>query len=154
MEQTLVLAKPDAVQRGLVGEIITHFERRGLRLQGMKMLCIDDALARRHYAVHEGKPFFENLIRYITSGPVVAMVVAGERAVDAVRQVMGATDPLKAAPGTLRGDYAMDLERNLVHGSDSPENAQKEIALFFREEELCDYRRPDDGWVYSRPQAG
>ncbi|NPV09633.1 MAG: nucleoside-diphosphate kinase [Anaerolineae bacterium] len=153
MERTLVLAKPDAVQRGLVGEIIGRFERRGLRLLAVKMLCIDEELARRHYAVHEGKPFFEKLIRYITSGPVVAMVVAGDRAVDTVRLVMGATDPVKAAPGTIRADYAMDMERNLVHGSDSLESARKEVALFFRDEEICEYRRADDVWVYPRAQA-
>ncbi len=151
MERTLVLAKPDAVQRGLVGEIIGRFEKRGLRLLAIKMLDIDDALARRHYAVHEGKPFFDKLIRYITSGPVVAMVVAGDRSVDTVRAVLGATDPVKAAPGTIRADYAIEMERNLVHGSDSLENAKKEICLFFEDHEICQYRRADDSWVFGRP---
>lgn len=151
MERTLVLAKPDAVQRGLVGEIIGRFEKRGLRLLAIKMLDIDDALARRHYAVHEGKPFFDKLITYITSGPVVAMVIAGDRAVDTVRSVMGATDPVKAAPGTIRADYAIEMERNLVHGSDSPENAHTEISLFFEDNEICQYRRADDSWVFGRP---
>jgi len=150
MERTLVLAKPDAVQRGLVGEIIGRFEKRGLRLLAIKMLRVDEDLARRHYAVHEGKPFFNKLIAYITSGPVVAMVVAGDRAVDTVRMVMGATDPVKAAPGTIRADYAIEMERNLVHGSDSVENAQKEIKLFFRDDEICEYRRADDNWVFGR----
>ncbi len=151
MERTLVLAKPDAVQRGLVGEIIGRFEKRGLRLLAIKMLNIDNDLARRHYAVHEGKPFFDNLITYITSGPVVAMVIAGDRAIDTVRAVMGATDPVKAAPGTIRADFAIEMDRNLVHGSDSPENAQKEICLFFENSELCRYRRADDSWVFGRP---
>ena len=151
MERTLVLAKPDAVQRGLVGEIIGRFEKRGLRLLAIKMLNIDNDLARRHYAVHEGKPFFDSLITYITSGPVVAMVIAGDRAIDTVRAVMGATDPFKAAPGTIRADFAIEMDRNLVHGSDSPENAQKEICLFFENSELCRYRRADDSWVFGRP---
>jgi len=150
MERTLVLAKPDAVQRGLVGEIIGRFEKRGLRLLAVKMLRVDDDLARRHYGVHEGKPFFNQLIQYITSGPVVAMVIAGDRAIDTVRVVMGATDPVKAAPGTIRADYAIEMERNLVHGSDSPENAQKEICLFFDDDEICQYRRVDDSWVFGR----
>ena len=152
MERTLVIAKPDAVQRGLVGEIIGRFEKRGLRLLAIKMLRVDHDLACRHYAVHEGKPFFNKLINYITSGPVVAMVVAGDRAVDTVRMVMGSTDPVKAAPGTIRADYAIEMERNLVHGSDSVENAQKEICLFFQDNEICEYRRADDSWVFGRDQ--
>ncbi|MBI3744359.1 MAG: nucleoside-diphosphate kinase [Chloroflexi bacterium] len=146
-ERTLVLAKPDAVQRGLAGEIITRLERTGLRLVGLKLLHIDMALARKHYAVHEDKPFFDGLVKFITSSPVVAMVWEGPRAVEVVRKTMGATDPAKSAPGSLRGDFGLTIGMNLVHGSDSPENAAKEVALFFKPNELVTYKRDIERWV-------
>ncbi|MBM4443758.1 MAG: nucleoside-diphosphate kinase [Chloroflexi bacterium] len=129
--RTLVLVKPDGVRRGLIGEIVSRIERKGLKIAALRMLQMDRALARRHYAVHEGKPFFNELVDFITSGPVVAIVLEGERAVDVVRTMMGDTDPKKAAPGTIRGDFGMDIGQNLIHGSDSEENARKEIDLFF-----------------------
>ena len=148
MERTLVIIKPDAVQRGLIGEIVRRFERRGLRIAAMKMIQISTDLAERHYAVHKGKPFYEGLIRYITSAPVVVMVLEGNRAIEIVRSTMGATDPAKAAPGTIRADLGMDIGRNLVHGSDSPETAAFEIPLFFAEEEILSYSRVVDPWIY------
>ena len=147
MERTLVLVKPDAMQRGLAGEVLSRFERRGLRLVGLRLLHIDEALARRHYAEHEGKPFMEGLVSFITSAPVVAAVLEGPRAVAAVRQTMGATDPRQAATGSIRGDLALDLGRNLVHGSDSPESAAREIALFFGGEPLIEWSSDRDRWV-------
>jgi nucleoside-diphosphate kinase len=129
--RTLVLVKPDGVRRGLTGEIVSRMEKKGLKIAALRMLQMDRALARRHYAVHEGKPFFNELVDFITSGPVVAMVLEGERAVEVVRTMMGDTDPKKAAPGTIRGDFGMDIGQNLIHGSDSEENAGKEIDLFF-----------------------
>ena len=129
--RTLVLAKPDAVQRGLIGEIVSRIEKKGLRIVALRMLQMDEAMAKSHYAVHEGKPFFGDLVDFITSGPVVAVVVEGEKAVEVVRTMMGDTDPIKAAPGTIRGDFGLDIGQNLIHGSDSEENAQGEISLFF-----------------------
>lgn len=131
IQRTLVLVKPDGVKKGLTGEIISRLERKGLKIAAMRMLQMDEALARRHYAVHEGKPFFAGLVQFITSGPIVAVVVEGERVVEVVRKLMGETDPVKASPGTIRGDYGLDIGENLVHGSDSGDNAQTEIALFF-----------------------
>lgn len=131
MLRTLVLVKPDGVQRGLTGEIISRLEKKGLKIVALRMLQMDKAMAKRHYAVHEGKPFFPGLVDFITSGPIVAVVVEGERAVEVVRQMMGDTDPIKAAPGTIRGDFGLDIGQNLIHGSDSEENARKEIKLFF-----------------------
>lgn len=148
MERTLVIIKPDAVQRGLIGEVLSRFEHRGLKIVGMKLIQIDEALARRHYSIHEGKPFFEGLIRYITSGPVVLMVMEGNRAIEVVRSTMGATNPVEAAPGTIRADYALEIGRNLVHGSDSPETAAREIGLYFDENELVDWKRDTDRWVF------
>lgn len=148
MERTLVIIKPDGVQRGLVGEIIRRLERRGLRIAGMKLMQVSEELARKHYAVHEGKPFFEGLIRYITSGPVVVMALEGTNAIEITRATMGATDPGKATPGTIRADLAMEIGRNLVHGSDGPETAAQELALWFSEEELVSYQRTLDGWIY------
>lgn len=148
MERTLVLIKPDAMQRGLAGEIIARLERRGLRIVGMRMLHMDEALARRHYAEHEGKPFLEGLIRYITACPLIAAVFEGPRAVEMVRQAVGATDPGKAAPGTIRGDLGLEIGRNLVHGSDSLEAAEREIRLFFDEGQLFSYQRSIDPWVF------
>lgn len=147
MERTLVLIKPDGVQRGLVGEIIARLERRGLKIVAMKMMRIPPELAAHHYAVHQGKPFYEGLIRYITSGPVVAMVLEGPRAIEVVRKTLGATDPAKAEPGTLRADFGLSIGRNLVHGSDGPETAAFEIGLFFREEEILSYEREVDRWI-------
>jgi nucleoside-diphosphate kinase len=147
MERTFVMVKPDGVQRGLIGEIISRFERRGLKIVGMKMLQVSDELARRHYAVHEGKPFFAGLISYITSAPVVALVVEGTNAVAAVRQTVGATRPFEAAPGSIRADFALEIGRNLVHASDAPETAAAEIALWFGEE-LVDWQRATDRWIF------
>ncbi|MFQ5593359.1 MAG: nucleoside-diphosphate kinase [Anaerolineae bacterium] len=148
MKRTLVLIKPDAVQRGLVGEIIARLERRGLKIVGLKLVDVTDTLAREHYAVHEGKPFFEPLIAYITASPVVAMVVEGPRAIEVVRQTMGATAPAEASPGTIRADFALEIGRNLVHGSDGPATAQQEIALWFEERELVNWGRAMDQWIY------
>lgn len=147
MERTLVLVKPDAMQRGLAGEIIARLERRGLKIVAMKLLHMDEALARRHYAVHEGKPFFKPLIDYITSAPIIAAVFEGPKAVETVRNTMGATNPVQAAMGTIRGDFGLEIGRNLVHGSDSVENAQKEIALFFSPGEIISYERAVDRWI-------
>jgi len=130
-QRTLVLVKPDGVKKGLTGEIISRLEKKGLKIVAMRMLQMDKALARKHYAVHDGKPFFAGLVEFITSGPVVAVVVEGEKSVEVVRKLMGETDPVKAAPGTIRGDYGLDIGENLIHGSDSEENARTEIALFF-----------------------
>ena len=139
MQQTLVLLKPDAVERKLVGEIISRLEKRGLKIAAMKMLWVDEALAKRHYAIHEGKSFFDELVEFITSGPIVAAVFEGKDAVTEVRSVMGATDPADAAPGTIRADLAHDIGHNLIHGSDSEETAGKEIKLFFSKAEILDY---------------
>ena len=131
MERTLVLIKPDAMQRGLAGQIIDRLEKQGLRIAAMRLLQMDDAMARRHYAEHATKPFFQGLVEFITSGPIIAAVFEGPQAIDVVRQTMGATDPKKAAPGTIRGDLGTDIENNLVHGSDSPASAEREILIFF-----------------------
>ena len=147
MQKTLVLLKPDAVQRGLVGELISRLERKGLKLVGMKMLHVDEELARRHYSAHVGKPFFDGLIAFITSGPLVAMVAEGAQTVNVVRSIMGATDPQDAAPGTVRGDFAVSIGPNLIHGSDSPESAKREIDLFFSPDELVHYTRDIDRWI-------
>ncbi len=147
MERTLVLVKPDGVQRGLVGEVVARLERKGLKIVALKMIQMDKALAKRHYGVHEGKPFFEGLVKFITSGPIVAAVLEGPGAVAAARSIMGATDPIKATPGTVRGDLAMSIGMNVVHGSDAPETAAKEISLFFTEKEIISYKRVDEPWV-------
>lgn len=147
MERTLILVKPDGVQRGLIGEIIGRFERRGLQLVGMKFMQMSDDLASRHYGVHRDKPFYESLVQYITSGPIVAMVWEGNEAIAAARATMGSTNPVESAPGTIRGDFGMEIGRNLVHGSDSSENANKEVALFFDEEELVGWQRATDRWI-------
>ena len=136
MQRTLVLIKPDAVERGLAGEIIARLERKGLKIVAMRMLQMDKAMAERHYAIHEDKPFFPALVDFITSSPIIAAVVEGKNAVEVVRRMMGETDPLQAAPGTIRGDFGLDIGQNLIHGSDSEENAQQEISLFFSEEEI------------------
>jgi len=142
------MVKPDGVQRGLAGEIIARFEKKGFKIVALKMLRISRELAEKHYGEHVGKPFFESLVGFITSGPVVAMVIEGKDAVSAAREMMGATNPLKAAPGTIRGAYGIDIGRNVIHGSDSRESAEREIALFFKEEELLDYSREIDCWIY------
>lgn len=147
MERTFVLAKPDAVQRGLIGEIISRLERRGLKLVAGKFLQVSRELAEQHYAVHKGKPFYEGLVRYITAAPVMAMVWEGPRAIEAVRQTMGATRPLEAAPGTIRHDFAQEVGRNLTHASDGPETAAEEIALWFTPGELVDWSRPIEDWI-------
>jgi len=148
MERTLVLVKPDGVQRGLIGEIISRFERTGLKLVALKMLQMDRKMAGQHYAIHQGKPFFEGLVSFITSSPLIAAVFEGNSAVEVVRKTMGAaTDPVKAAPGTIRGDLALDIGRNVVHGSDSLENAQKEISLFFSPKEIVSYERQVEPWI-------
>jgi nucleoside-diphosphate kinase len=136
VERTLVFVKPDGVQRGLAGEIISRLERKGLKIVGLRMLRMDRAMAERHYVVHRDKPFFSSLVGFITSGPIVAAVVEGRQAVEVVRRLMGDTDPLKAAPGTIRGDFGMEVQENLIHGSDSEENARKEISLFFSDKEI------------------
>ena len=147
MQRTLVLVKPDAVQRGLVGEVVSRLERRGLRFVAMKLMVVSDALAAQHYAEHEGKPFYEGLVRFITSAPVIAAVVEGENAVELVRATMGATDPRDSDAGTIRGDLAVSIGQNLVHGSDSQESADREIKLFFSPDEIVDYTRDIDRWI-------
>ena len=149
-ERTFVMVKPDGVQRGLVGEVVSRLEERGLKLVGAKFMRIDEELAHEHYAEHEDKPFFEGLVEFITSGPVLATVWEGQDATRQVRRVMGATDPAEADPGTIRGDLGLDLGRNVIHGSDheDPGANEREIALFFDEDELHDYERIDEPWLY------
>ena len=147
MQQTLILLKPDAVQRRLVGDITLRFERKGLRLAGLKLLHPTRELAEKHYAVHKVKPFYEALLGFLTSGPTVAMVWEGREAVAVCRNLMGVTDGAKAIPGTVRGDYAISVQNNLVHGSDSPENAATEIALWFGKDELVSWATTDANWV-------
>lgn len=149
-EQTFVMVKPDGVQRGLVGEVIGRLEERGLKLVAAKFMQIDQDLAEEHYGEHEGKPFFESLVGFITSGPVMAMVWEGQDATRQVRGMMGATDPAEAAPGTIRGDFGLDLGRNVIHGSDDedPGANEREIDLFFEESELVEYGRIDEAWLY------
>ena len=147
MERSLVLIKPDAMQRGLAGKIIDRLERRGLKIVAMKMLRIDRALAARHYEAHKDKPFFDSLVEFITSTPIIAIVFEGKQAVEVIRQTMGATDSAKAAAGTIRGDLGIDLQQNLVHGSDSLENAAREISIFFTPQEITDYKRDIDIWI-------
>jgi len=148
MERSLVLIKPDAIQRGLAGEIISRLERKGLKIVAMKMLHMDKNLAQRHYAIHKGKAFFDDLVNFITSSPLIAIIFQGKNAVEIIRQMMGETDPAKAQPGTIRGDFGIDIGHNLVHGSDSLENASKETDLFFSAEEIFNYDRELDTWIY------
>ena len=148
MERSLVLVKPDGVQRGLIGEVMARLERRGLRLVAAKFMRVSVALAEQHYAVHKGKPFYEGLIRYITSAPVMAMVWEGPGAVAAIRQTMGATRPLEAAPGTVRHDFALEVGRNITHASDSPENGLQEATLWFSEAEFVPWTREADPWIF------
>lgn len=148
MQQTLVLIKPDGVQRGLIGTVITRLEQRGLRLAAAKFMWVSKELAETHYAIHKGKPFYKGLIEYITSAPIMAMVWEGPEAVAAVRQTMGSTRPREAAPGTIRHDFGLDVGRNLTHASDSPENALDEIGLWFQPDELVEWSRDIDRWVF------
>ncbi|QJW95985.1 nucleoside-diphosphate kinase [Frigoriglobus tundricola] len=147
MQRTLILLKPDAVQRRLVGEITARFERKGLRLAGLKLVHASRELAEKHYAVHKGKPFYESLLAFLTSGPTVALVWEGREAVAVGRNLMGVTDGAKSPPGTIRGDFALSVQNNLVHGSDSAENAATEIALWFQPDELVTYAATDANWV-------
>ena len=147
MERTLVLVKPDGVQRGLVGEIVRRFESKGLKIVGLKIVGVSRELAERHYAVHKGKGFYDGLIEYITSGPVVAMVLEGPRGIEAVRKVVGATKSFEADPGSIRGALALTVARNLVHASDGPATAVDEVKLWFRDDELIDYERDFDRWI-------
>ena len=148
MERTLVIIKPDGIQRGLIGPIIARLERRGLKITAMKMIRMDYDLAKRHYAVHEGKPFYGRLLEYITSAPVVVMVVEGKEAIEVVRRTMGATNPMEATPGTIRADYSLEVGFNLVHGSDGTDTAAFEIPLFFDESEILSYSRDTDRWIF------
>lgn len=150
MERTLIIVKPDGVQRQLIGPIFTRLEQRGLKVVAMKMLQVSQALARQHYAIHKGKPFFEPLIAYITSAPVVAMVMEAPNAIESARATMGATNPVNASPGTIRADYAIEVGRNLVHSSDGPETAAAEIALWFDAHEIINYQRDVDNWILER----
>ena len=146
-ERTLVLVKPDGVQRQLAGRIIARFEERGLKIVGLKFVKVDRALAERHYAVHKGKPFFDGLVAFITSSPLVAIAFEGPNAIGMVRTMVGATKPADAAPGTIRGDLAVEMGQNLIHASDGPETAATELAIWFRPEELVSYEREIDRWV-------
>jgi nucleoside-diphosphate kinase len=150
VERTLILAKPDAVVRGLVGEILARFERRGYTILGMKLMHVTVEQARRHYAEHEGKGFFQGLVDYITGSPIVAMVIDGEDAIEGCRSTIGATNPIKAAPGSIRGDYGQTIGRNLVHGSDSAESAAREVAIFFRDDELFARANVLGDWVAAK----
>lgn len=150
MERSLVLVKPDGVQRALVGEVVSRLERRGLRLVGAKFMQVSRGLAETHYAIHKGKPFYDGLIEYIISAPVMAMVWEGPNAVAAIRQTMGSTRPTEAAPGSLRHDFALEVGRNLTHASDTVENGEKEVALWFKREELVDWKREVDRWVFEK----
>ncbi len=148
METTLIILKPDAVQRGLIGPIIARFEDKGLTLAGLKLMHISKALAEQHYAPHQGKAFYPGLIEYITSGPVVVLAIRGQRAIDISRKLMGKTFGFDAEPGTIRGDYSASKTYNLIHGSDAPETAEHELALYFRPDELLNYQRPNQVWIF------
>ena len=149
LERTLVLVKPDGLQRGLVGTILGRLEVTGMKIVGMKLMRVSEALAQRHYAEHEGKPFYEGLVSYITSAPIVALCLEGPNAIAITRKLMGATSPNDAAPGTIRGDFGVEISRNLVHGSANPDDAAREVGLFFSDEELIDYARANDVWIVS-----
>jgi nucleoside-diphosphate kinase len=151
MERSLIILKPDAVQRGLIGTIIGRLEQRGLKIVGMKLMQIDEALARKHYAEHEGKPFFSGLVSYIVSGPVVVMAIAGDNVIEMIRNTVGATNPAKSAPGTIRGDFAVSIGRNLIHASDKPESGEREVQNFFAESELLQsFTRDTDRWIFEQ----
>lgn len=148
IQKSFVMMKPDAVSRRLMGKILSRFEEKGLQVIAVKLMQIDEELAKAHYGEHEGKPFFEDLIAYITSSPSLAMVIKGEEAISTIRKMVGATNPLEADMGTIRGDFAMDTGRNIIHASDAPESAEREINLFFNEDEICDYSIVDNIWIY------
>lgn len=147
-KRTFVMVKPDGVQRGLMGEVISRFEKSGIKIVAMKFLSVPLDLAEKHYGVHKGKKFYEKLLAYITSGPVLAMVVEGDQVIARIRKIVGVTDPLEAHPGTIRGDFAQQIGRNLIHASDSPENAEFEINLWFSPEEIVGYEKIDEKWLY------
>lgn len=150
MERTLVLLKPDAVQRGLIGPILARFEQKGLKVVGLKLRQFPTPLIQRHYEVHKERPFYRALVEFMTSGPVVALVLEGRNAIEVTRKLMGKTNAAEAEPGTIRGDFALSRSNNLVHGSDSPEAAQRELALFFPDAaEICEWNAPEFAWVYS-----
>jgi nucleoside-diphosphate kinase len=148
MEKTLILIKPDGVQRGLIGEIISRIEKRGLKLAGLKMMHVSEQLAKEHYAEHNQRPFFGELVNFITSGPLVAMAVEGPNAISLMRKMIGSTNPQEAAQSTIRGDYALVTAFNVMHGSDGPESAARELKLFFKEQELLTYHRNNDAWIF------
>jgi len=148
METTFLMVKPDGVQRGLIGEVVSRVEERGLRIDAMKMIRINMEKAQEHYAEHEGKDFFEPLLDYITSGPVVVMAVSGDSAISVIRDMVGATDPQDANPGTIRGDFGLDIGRNIVHAADSKESAERELNIFFEEREYQGYSRVEESWIY------
>lgn len=150
MEKTLVIIKPDGVQRGLIGEIISRLERRGVRLVALKFMSVSRSLAEQHYAIHQGQPFYEPLVNYIISAPVVVMAWEGHKAIEAVRQTVGATNPTAAAPGTIRADLAVEIGRNLIHASDGPETAAFELGLWFRPDEQVEWKREGERWVYEK----
>lgn len=148
IQKSFVMMKPDAVARRLMGKIFSRFEEKGLQIIGVKLMQIDEELAKTHYGEHADKPFFDDLVKYITSSPSLAMVIKGEDAISTIRKMVGATNPLEADLGTIRGDYAMDTGRNIIHASDSPESAEREINLFFDEDEICEYSIVDNVWIY------
>jgi nucleoside-diphosphate kinase len=148
LEKTFVMLKPGSIQRGLIGGIISRFENRGLKIIAMKMIHVSSQLAEKHYTEHKGKPFYEDLVNYITSGPIVAMVLEGSHAISVVRNMMGKTDPLESAPGTIRGDYGLFTGKNIIHGSDSTVSAKREIDLFFSKKDFVSYARCDEEWIY------
>ncbi|TAH83440.1 nucleoside-diphosphate kinase [Bacillus subtilis] len=148
MEKTFIMVKPDGVQRQLIGDILSRFERKGLQLAGAKLMRVTEQMAEKHYAEHQGKPFFGELVEFITSGPVFAMVWEGENVIEVTRQLIGKTNPKEALPGTIRGDYGMFVGKNIIHGSDSLESAEREINIFFKSEELVSYQQLMAGWIY------
>jgi nucleoside-diphosphate kinase len=154
MERTFIALKPDAVQRGLIGEIITRFEKKGFKLVGLKLAQITRATAEEHYGEHKERPFFKGLVDFITSGPIVAMAWEGDNVVETARKMMGATNPKESAPGTIRGDFSIDLGRNVIHGSDSVTSAERELKIFFSNDELLkSWNRSTEGWVYENPKT-
>ena len=148
MEKSFVMIKPDAVERRLMGKILTKFEEKGLQIVATKMMLIDEELAKQHYGEHSEKPFFKSLVEYITSAPVLAMVIQGDECISVIRKIVGATNPKEAELGTIRGDYGMDTGRNIIHASDAPGSAKREIALFFDESEIMNYEMPDNNMIY------
>ena len=150
-QRSFVMLKPDAVKRRLTGEVLGRFEKRGLKIMAAKMMLIDTKLAQKHYGEHSAKPFFKDLVQYITSGPVLATVIEGEECIALIRRMVGATNPQEADLGTIRGDYAIDTGRNIIHASDSSDSAVREISLFFEDSEICEYNLPDEELIYEEP---